>query len=216
MTSNYSEKLEQIITDMKADSPENNQEYLLWLDFLRKVKPESELLVADSGGEVKEYTDVREIMLLAENNQYPIWYIQPFFDGACASLIYKAGELQTETPDDRGVPKIISGFAGTIFGSLSDDNLTFVASDVSSNLGFVQKMEFLKSSGFTIPEYVLFPTDKITTISSSKLETSLNNFISKAGESGSKVEGVVIASDAPLILGDNTNSFRIIFKPIHV
>lgn len=85
----YIERLENIIREMQVALPK--PEYLPWLHFLHKIYPESELLkIEDSGApQAREPTvdkgtvkpkhcyDIREIMMLAERNGYPTWYIHP-------------------------------------------------------------------------------------------------------------------------------------------
>ena len=107
------------------------------------------------------------------------------------------------------VPRHLDEFSGTVKGILNEQK-NFIAYDLELVGNFLQKMELLKNAGFTISEYVLFPTDKIASTSSSKLEASLLNFISKSCEAGLKVDGVVMVSDVPLLPGNCT---RLIFKP---
>jgi hypothetical protein len=126
------------------------------------------------------------------------------------------------------IPKVISGYTGHIRGVLhvasqipsgiplkdtetiratiyesylsgNGKDLLFTAYDVSTNHNFREAMHTLQNYGLHIPDFVLFPTDKIPTVSSSTLQLSLQNYISKARDSGLKVDGLVIASDSPLM-----------------
>ncbi len=82
-------------------------------------------------------------------------------------------------------------------------------------MSFSQKMEFLKNAGLEVAEFVLFPTNKIPTISSSKLETFFQSYISKAQIQGLNVDGVVIISDTPLVPEDSrVHSMRISYTPV--
>ncbi len=232
MKNTYTEILEQIIAEMKSLLHGGNtividSEYRQWLDFLRQIHPESTLLNNDrpvqnaradptaniqSDNGLKEYSDLRAIIQLAATLEHPTWYIQPHFIGTEAQFIYENEELQNALAI-HGVPKTIVGFSGIIHGVWLDEQ-TFIANDTDNKINFVQKMELLKNIGFTTSDFVIFPTDKLLTISSSKLETSLVNFISTAQKSWAKVDGAMIVSDTPLFSGDNSaNSNRIIFKP---
>ncbi len=232
MKNTYTEILEQIIAEMKTalhvgKSGVIDSEYRQWLDFLRQVHPESTLFKNESvelalpaqtarddpsSDGLKEYSDLRTIIQLAATHEHPTWYIQPHFIGSQAQFTYENEELQNAL-GIHGVPKTIVGFSGTIHGVWLDEQ-TFIAYDTDNETSFVQKMEHLKNTGFTTPEFVAFPTDKLLTISSSKLETSLINFISTAQKMWAQVDGAMIVSDTPLFSGDNSvNSNRIIFKP---
>lgn len=114
MTTLYIERLEQIIGDMQAALPKSD--YLPWLYFLREVHPESVLLKTDDDvpqarelteeiaqETVKECNDIREVMLLAEQNQYPTWFIQPNFREGIESRAME----QIPFPTDR-IPTISS------------------------------------------------------------------------------------------------------------
>ena len=233
MTNTYTELLEQIISEMKAallggSSTVVDSEYRQWLDFLRQVHPESELLKSSSeqlttpaqnarddpsDDGLKPYSDLREIIRLAATHDHPTWYIQPHFIGSTAAFTYENDELQNALAL-HGVPKAIDGFSGTINGVWLDEQ-TFIAYDADTKIGFAQKMEFLKKARFTTPDFAIFPTDKLLTVSVSKLEASLINFISTARVTWAKVDGVVIVSDTPLFSEDNngTGVNRILFKP---
>ena len=90
----YIEQLENIIREMRIAS--SKPDYLPWLHFLHEIHPESELLksedsegpqarepTADQGtAKAKHCRDIREIMMLAERNGYPTWYIHPYEEGA--------------------------------------------------------------------------------------------------------------------------------------
>ncbi len=220
MSNLYADMVEQIILEMKETLPQKEElsvthEYFLWLDFLKKIKPESSLLTS-SPEETKEYEDIREIMLLAETNHYPVWYIQPHFSESTIGITYENGELKkVDSHSDLdlthvwSLPRHIPGFSGIVKGVLNTEQ-HFIAFDLSLPMNFVAKMELLKNRGFMPCDHVLFPTDKIMSISSSALEASLIHFISQSLEEGLKVEGVRIISDAPFLSG---NSMHIIFKP---
>lgn len=232
MMNTYAELLEQIVSEMKVALSGGNDDviesdYRQWLDFLRQVRPESTLL-KDNGGQpktiiqsvrdgppdagLKTYSDLREIIRLAATFNHPTWYIQPYFIGSTAEFTYENGELQNALAI-QGVPKTIERFSGTIEGIWLSEQ-TFIACDVDTKTGFLQKMDFLKQTGFTAPDFVLFPTAKLLTVSVRKLETSLINFISTARNTWAQVDGAVIVSDTPLFGGDSgTNSNKIIYKP---
>ncbi len=86
----YIEQLENIIREMQTALPK--PDYLPWLHFLHEIHPESELLKTEDSGApqareptvdqgtagVKHCHDIREIMMLAERNGYPTWYIHPY------------------------------------------------------------------------------------------------------------------------------------------
>lgn len=237
MKNEYTELLEQIVTEMEAamgdDSTIIDSEYRQWLGFLKQIHPESVVLKNGHGQEsalaqssradpiahispdqeLRECSDLRELMQLAALHKHPTWYIQPHFAGSVLRLNYKNGEPE-DVHDE--IPSNIPGFSGTISGTWSDDNVpnpSFIAHDLANDMSFLEKMKFLKKAGFTTPDFVLFPTDKLPTVSSSKLETSLAHFISTAQASWAKVDGVVIVSDTPLFGGsNNAGSKRIIFK----
>ena len=223
MTSRYILQLEQIIKEMNtADT-----DYLLWLNFLKQVHPQSELLKGQHqelsvdpnfGKDLKQFSDIREIMILAEAKRYPVWFIQPKFKEGLL-LEYEQGELKKmDMNTERSVPKTIRGFTGTISGAScrnERDEPQFIANDVNRTMSFSQKMELLRNVGFTIAEFVLFPTNKIPTISSSKLEMFFQNYISKAQIQGLNVDGVVIISDTPLVTEDSrVHNSRIAYTPI--
>jgi hypothetical protein len=228
MKNTYTDILEQIITEMKGalhseSTAVIDSDYRQWLDFLRHVHPESKLLENDNEPEavpvqnarddpptdgLKVYEDLREIIRLAATNNHPTWYIQPHFTGSIATFTYENGELQNALPIN-GVPKTIDGFSGTVNGVwLSEQR--YIACDVDTKMSFVQRIDFLKITGFTTTDFALFPTDKLLTVSVSKLETSLINFISTARTTWAQVDGAVIVSDSPLFGGDSN---RIIYKP---
>lgn len=223
MMSRYTMQLEQIIKEMNtADT-----DYLLWLNFLKQIHPESELLKGQQqefsvdpyfGKDLKQFSDIREIMMLAEAKRYPVWFIQPKFKEGLL-LEYEQGELKNmNMRAEQGVPKTIQGFTGTISGSWCRNEINeqqFIANDVNRTMSFSQKMDLLKNVGLNIAEFVLFPTNKIPTISSSKLEMFFQNYISKAQIQGFNVDGVVIISDTPLVTDDNrVHSMRIVYAPI--
>lgn len=228
MKNTYTELLEQIVVEMKA----SDADYHEWLDFLRRVYPESKLLKSDHheklplaknsradpadkierNDEPKEYSNLLEIIRLAAANEHPTWYIQPHFIGSCARFTYENEELKNALAIN-GLPQTVPRFSGTINGVWLDEQ-TFVATDLDNKIGFLLKMELLKNAGFIIPEFVLFPTIKLKAMSVSNLEASLMNFISTAQKSWAKVDGAVFVSDLPLFGGGwDANSNRIIFKP---
>ncbi len=243
MMNRYSLQLEQIIKEMNADIASGrtdavNSDYSLWLNFLKQIHPESELLNGQQqefsgdpsfGKDPKQFFDIREIMMLAEAKQYPVWFIQPRFNevfileyerGMLKNMfLNRNGNMETQTIREApSIPKTIEGFNGRISGSLYQDETNeskFIASDVDRIMSFSQKMELLKNAGFMIAEFVLFPTNKIPTISSSKLETFFQNYISKAQIQGLNVDGVVMISDTPLVTEDRrVHSMRIAYAPI--
>ncbi|OGM97913.1 MAG: hypothetical protein A2817_01740 [Candidatus Yanofskybacteria bacterium RIFCSPHIGHO2_01_FULL_39_8b] len=230
MKNTYTELLEQIITEMKISILGGNgvvvdSDYRQWLDFLRQVHPESELLRSttaqaavsasnardDPNTDTKIYTDLRSIIQLAATHDHPTWYIQPHFTGSIAGFIYENNELQNALPI-HGLPKIIEGFTGTICGVWLNEQ-TFIAYGADGVMGFVKSQEFLKQAGFTTPDFALFPTDRLMALSVSKLEVSLTNFISTAQKKWAEVDGVMIVSDTSIFSGNkNEQNNRIIFK----
>ena len=153
-------------------------------------------------------------MLLAEKNKFPVLYIQPNFTKQEISLNYEQGELkkvegETDMSGVWNLPRQLSEFSGVIKGII-DSNNSFLAYDVNIDGTFLQKIALLKNLDFITPEYALFPTAEINTVSSNKLENSLLNFISQAQQKGLKVEGIIMISDTPLNPGAIT---QIIFKP---
>lgn len=199
-------------------------DYFLWLDFLKKIHPESELLkeyapstteqkLSDSHNEIdpdfgkpiKQATDIREIMLLAEKQQYPTWFIQPKFTEETVVLEYEQGKQKTIC-ERASIPKTIEGFTGKIIGQIHPTG--FIAEDTNSSVNFLKKMELLETLHIKTPEFVLFPTSKIPTISSNKLEALLQTYTTEAQKEGLKVDGVVIVSDTPLFERDRENNRR--------
>lgn len=84
----YIQQLEGIIREMQVALPQ--MQYQPWLHFLREVYPESELLKTNNGSPqareptaekenrtIKECFDIRELMMIAEQNGYPTWQIKP-------------------------------------------------------------------------------------------------------------------------------------------
>lgn len=157
----YIERFEHIIRDMQSTLPESD--YLPWLDFLRKVHPESELLkMGESGApqareptmeedrpKPKECRDIRELMMLAECNGYPTWRIHP----------YTEDELSQEY------------------------------------------------------ETILFPTDKIQAISSSKLEELFRKYLSSLRENGIVTDHILIKSDHQIRGVNGAVHDRLVFRP---
>lgn len=278
MTQLYTQQLEQIISEMdtalsSGQAHITNAEYEVWLEFLKRVHPESQLLSRsvtkalvspdtnahtankNSVPTLRQYSDIREIMMLAETKEYPTWFIQPSFVGLALTLTYENGDLQSITYTDSGnlqqleirevagIPTRVADYTGTIQGVLymskeiykttgaedretaqvaafqtylseNTKDLKFNALDIDSTGGFLEKMRLLRLYGFNTPEYVLFPTSRLSTISSSKLETFFNSYIVKAESNGYMIDGLVIISDTPLIEPNTEiSSTHIIFKP---
>lgn len=107
----YIEQLENIIRDMCLALPK--QDYLPWLHFLQEVYPESELLKPEDEGlpqardptieatdpKQKECRDIRELMILAEQNGYPIWRIHPYVEEntsqQCEPILFPTDKIQS-------------------------------------------------------------------------------------------------------------------------
>lgn len=214
----YTERLEHIIQNMKAELDTGNTsisllEYETWIECLKKVYPESKLIETQvylPHTKIPSYSDIREIMKMAETKQYPTWFIQPRFTGQCLALAFEKGEYkamyavgdngltETEIIKVLGIPGKIGDFTGHIIGTLFEEyegTTSFLAYDIHTKLSFQEKMALLEKSGFVVAEYVLFPTEKIPTVPSHKLETSLRNYLSSALEKGLLVDGVVIVCD---------------------
>lgn len=219
MINSYTQKLEQIIVEMNAAVSNGSvdiatHEYQRWLDFLKHIHPESDVLKQKSAviidenfnKKVRILSNMQEIMRLAEKQRYPTWFIHPSC-GESLVLEYEHGVLKNDTEKDRSIPKTLKGFTGKIHG-VSSANSQFIAHDINTVMPFLKKMEILKNYGFTTTEFVLFPTDKIPTISSSKLIASFQNYISKARSDGLSVDGVIVVSDVPLFPVDNELSSR--------
>ncbi len=235
MSTIYIERLEQIITDMQGASREAEHnmtkvDELPWLEFLERVHPESRLLKREEvpanesppiieeiqDTNVKQYHDIRELMLLAERNQYPTWFIQPHFKEGTVLLIYEQGTLTNPQADIPGIPERIEGFSGTVSGIWSRDNpeQSYTALDVDQKMNFQERMQWLRDIGLTVQDFILFPTDRIQTISSHKLETLFQQYLSTVRERGINVEGVFIISDTPLHSGEEEDPcHHIIFQP---
>lgn len=241
MSNSYIQLLEQIIMEMNTDlargtSEISSTDYDVWTNFLRTVHPESTLFQKESilvdhdfGKILKAYSDIRQIMMLAEEHQYPTWFIQPQFTDE-VRFDYEQGTLkgvfirhddtweQSEGSPPPDIPKQISGFTGSVAGARcgnQGDAFRYIAYDVNRNTDFLQKMACLEQAGFPTIDFVLFPTDTLPTVSSTTLETSFKSYIAKAQEQGLPVDGVVIISDTPLIEADNhTSTHRISFSPL--
>ncbi len=250
MINSYVAILEEIVLEMSTalssgSKSVSDAEYLPWAQFLKQVHPGSHIFkekkreavttlesqVTESvsidtnfNKELKQFFDLREIMILAETNQYPIWFIQPKFNKELL-VEYENGGLKNTSVkrngtwekigehEEYGVPKDIKEFTGKIIGTWSE-NQQFIACDVEGDLEFLEKMELIEKTGLSIAEFVLFPTDKIPTISSNKLATFFQNYLSKSKEQGLVVDGAVVISDTPLVVGDDhISSNRIVFKP---
>ena len=247
MMSNYIQLLEQIIEEMDTAIANDRQdftdsEYVPWITFLKTVHPQSHLFkdpkervvrekspTTESvlfGKDIQRYSDIRDIMILAENKHYPTWFIQPYFSEALA-LEYEQGVLKSifsnrngpvEIPEmdvGKGILKHIQEFTGVVRGTWQKgESTTFCAYDIDRDMGFLEKMKLLESMGFQTTEFVLFPTDKIQTISSSKLEAFFQNYISKANEHGVSTKGIVVISDSTLLESDTRHDrTKIAFIP---
>ncbi len=216
----YTELLEEIVLEMrsglaqgKTDIPEPH--FLLWRNFLQKIKPESEVFRTELEAplprepsreafpDIPQYSDIREIMLLAESNGYPTWHVQ-LKPKERVILEYVQGRLRESSENVQqagmGVPKAISGFTGFIAGAWRslENRREFVACDVTGRNSIDKKVEFLKECGFSVIDHVLFPTEKIQTTSSAKLETFFRNYISSANREGFITDGIVIIADTAI------------------
>ncbi len=215
MTTIYRELLEQIVTEMHTASSNSTEaeivtEYELWVAFLKQIHPESKLFtelieqeIREPSNNLKVVSDVREIMMIAETENYPTWFIQPKYTDTIL-LEYEKGELKSELSKE-GIPKVISEFTGKVSGVFkhSPEHLKFIAHDIDTDVGFLEKMALLESYELQVSEYITFPTNRIPTISSSKLEMLFKNYISKASAQGFQVDGLVIISDTLLPTGSN-------------
>lgn len=222
MKNTYTERLEKIIQDIKTELDASSivvslDEYQIWLECYKKITAWDELQRDDSSTnkypsypEIPCYTDIREIMKLAEAKQYPTWFIQPRFTGPHCILSFQNGEYKNmysaqqngmqviERAGILGIPETVNDFTGNITGFILKDQSggqSFLACDMDSKTGFLEKIKLLEQLGFSVVEHVLFPTEKIPTVPSHKLETSLRNYLSSALEKGLTVDGVVIVSD---------------------
>ena len=220
MTNQYINTLEDLIKKMKNSLNQGNSEviqseYALWLDFLRKVNPESNLLkneqdlMLDSefGKPLKKLSGIRDIMDMAREQEYPTWFIQPKFSDDRFIFEYEEGKLKSVTQNSllQDIQTLV-GFTGKISGQIH--NSQFLAYDTDRHIQFLKKMKYLENLKLKTPEFVLFPTEKIAEISSTQLERIFHNYISKAQEGGLKVDGVVIVSDTPMFMPDDDVSSR--------
>jgi hypothetical protein len=160
MTSPYIKQLEHIIREMQTTLPK--PDYLPWLHFLHEVHPESELLRAGEGilpqareptvgqetSQVKHCHDIRELMMLAERNGYPTWYIHPYREG---------------DPHEEHEP-------------------------------------------------ILFPTNKIQSISSHVLAELFNKYLSTLHEQGIVTDGILIKGEGPITDIDGETHAHLIFR----
>ena len=224
MITHYTKILEKIVEKMKIALDQGStdviqSEYALWIDFLRKLHPESELLKDmedisfdnEFSKPIKQTSDIKEIIKIAKRQKYPTWFIQPKFCDDRFIFEYEEGQLKNVLQSSL-VPDIqtIEGFSGKISGQIY--NSQFLACDIDRHTEFLKKMKYLENFKLQIPEFVLFPTDKLQTVSSITLETVFHNYISKAQEQGLHVDGAVIVSDLPLFTEeDETNSRKIAF-----
>ena len=220
MKNQYTQMFEKLIEKMKNALAQGNSdviqsEYMLWLDFLRKINPESNLLKneedilldIDFDKSIKHISNIRDIMIIAEEQKYPTWYIQPKFCDERFIFEYDEGQLKS-TIENSLVQDIqtIRGFTGKISGQIHKSH--FFACDVDRHTQFLKKIEYLQSFKLSVPEFVLFPTDKLPLITRDKLEMIFHNYVSKAQEQGLNVDGVVIVSDTPLFTEDQQTSSR--------
>lgn len=158
----YIERLENIIRDMQSVLPKQN--YLPWLYFLREIYPESELLKADDESshareptveedsmKQKECRDIRELMILAEQNGYPLWRIYP-----C-----------------------------------------------------------MKEPSSEVVDPILFPTERIQTISSQKLHELFKKYLSTLKEEEIVADMILIKSDNRITAADGESYESLIFHLSH-
>lgn len=157
----YIERLERIIHEMQATLPK--PDYLPWLHFLREIHPESELLNTGDNGlpqareptsheattKTKQCHDIRELMMLAEQNGYPNWYIHPYREA------YPREEYKP----------------------------------------------------------ILFPTNKIQSISSHALAELFNKYLSALHEQGVTADGILINGDSHITDVDGETCTHLIFRP---
>ena len=226
MMQSYIQMIEEIIQEMKTELSRGGTDitgldYMEWMDFLKRINPRSELLKEETeavmGPEpndkessgMRHFSNIRELMVLAEVKQYPAWFIQPKFKEV-AMLEYEKGLLKDGSID--GVPRMIGDFTGVVSGAWV--NTQFIAYDVDISGDFLEKMAWLESAGFEAVGFASFPTEKIPTISSSKLEAFFRNYLASAQEQGLDVDGIVIISNTALYATDNHMSNRIAFTPI--
>ncbi len=276
MTPTYAKKLEEIVSEMNLALQSGkvliaDTEYSQWFTFLKQVYPESALVTVSKSPapehksisedvvhqslvyELKVYDDIHEIMMLAEMQGYPTWFVQPHYIGLTVILKYEQGILTNITVENNGsleqlelrtlngIPQHIPEFTGNVKGVLHMSREEYVkqgtvysetaqvavyeayeseyaklslkAVDVDSRTSFREKMSQLEQCGFTIAEYVLFPTSRLSTISSSKLETFFKSYLNKAHADGLWVDGLVIISDTHLVTTDDgISSSRVLYK----
>ncbi len=161
MTS-YIEQFERIIQDMQVTMPKSD--YQPWLEFLERIRPESELLKTGESGapqareptmeeddpHPKECQDIRELMMLAEYNSYPTWNIHPY-----------------------------------------------VEDEISQEY-----------------EPILFPTEKVQTISSSKLEELFKKYLFSLRENGIVTNQILIKSDHQIMGINGAVHSCLVFRPM--
>ncbi len=203
----YISMLEDIIDEMnkalfKGASEFTDSDYGRWLDFLRTVHPDSDLLRSDGrlldtdfNRDMKKFSEMDKVMEIAEIEKYPTWYVQPKFREAIV-LEYEKGELRQTNVDARGIPEKIQDFTGKIRGAIATGK--FVAVDMDRRMEFPMKMDWLEQAGFATADCLLFPTDKIPMMSSGTAEITIHNYISKAEFNGLNVDGVVIISNTQI------------------
>lgn len=267
----YTKKLEALVAEMNIalqgdEVLISDTEYNQWLGFLKQVYPESELVAANTPQQtsvdalkeslaynLKIYDDIHDIMMLAEIQKYPTWFVQPHLTGLTIILNYQFGKLISIAVEDNGrleslelrtldcIPQEATGLTGSVKGVLylskaeyikcgaTDSEtaqvavyeayannqalLAFRAFDIDSSAGFLDKMHLLDQYGFTPAEYVLFPTSRLSTISSSKLETFFKSFIAKTYAEGYLIDGLMIISDTGLIVPEESvSSTRVLYK----
>ncbi len=220
----YKQMLETIIEEMngilaKGDTHSVvDSEYGQWMNFLRQIHPDSHLLknqgaLSDTNfsKEMRRFTAILEVIELAAAEHYPNWHIQPKFS-EYAVLEYEQGALKAEQRD-MGVSQAVEGFTGRIRGALTSEQ-QFIATDVDKEMDFLKKMGFLEHAGFTVAEFIHFPTAKIRDTSVGNLQTHIHNYISKAQEKGLNVDGAIIVSDTPIGAADKKfSSTRVAYVP---
>lgn len=217
----YIELFEQIVGEMKGrvtsgDPDVSEHDLSVWCDFLAQIKPESELAGKRTGiplprePSALRVSDVREIMQLADANGYPTWHIR-INPKARTALQYVLGRLRDSEMKYANVPHEISGFTGFLRGAIrtkADSGYELVAYDTSSGEPLLKKFDFLKRNGFSVLDYVSFPTEKIQSTSSAKLEELFRNFAASGREQGFEGASIAIVADTPILFPDGREAGR--------
>jgi hypothetical protein len=216
----YTDRLEKILSDMEAEiqsgtSTVSLEEFNTWKEFASRIQPAEKTNTFVSYLDYSPYTkvpcykDIREIMKLAEARNYPMWFIQPKITGPRITLSFDKGTCQMiysvhnddvhilEKHELNGIPDAFESFTGNIIGASSKapTGLEFIAYDLAMDASFPDRITLLKNNRFKVVDFILFPTQKIPSVSSSTLETSLRKYVSQAQEHGHEVDGVIIASN---------------------